>query len=112
MGGASVVSPMYIAEISPAAIRGRLVAAQQFNVCLGICLAYVTNYLVSIMPMIPDAAEWRWMLGVQVVPSAVFFTMLFFIPDSPRWLVERNREGDARRVLQRLQAENVDAELG
>ena len=112
VGGASVVSPMYIAEISPAAIRGRLVAAQQFNVCLGICLAYVSNYLVSIVPLIPEAVQWRWMLGVQVVPSAVFFAMLFFIPDSPRWLVERNREGDARRVLQRLQAENVDVELG
>jgi len=111
VGGASVVSPMYIAEIAPAAIRGRLVAAQQFNVCFGICLAYVSNYLVSIVPIIPEVVQWRWMLGVQVIPSALFFAMLFFIPDSPRWLVERNRPDDARRVLVRLQAENVEAEL-
>lgn len=111
VGGASVVSPMYIAEISPAAIRGRLVAAQQFNVCFGICLAYVSNYLVSIVPLIPEAVQWRWMLGVQVIPSALFFLLLFFIPDSPRWLVERNRPEDARQVLKRLQAVDVEAEL-
>jgi MFS transporter, SP family, xylose:H+ symportor len=111
VGGASVVSPMYIAEISPAAIRGRLVATQQFNVCLGICLAYVSNYLVAICPWISEAVQWRWMFAVQAFPSALFFLLLFSIPDSPRWLVERGRVDDARRVLGRLKAVDVDGEL-
>jgi sugar porter (SP) family MFS transporter len=111
VGGASAVSPMYIAEISPAAIRGRMVATQQFNVCFGICLAYVSNYLVAIAPFVPDAVEWRWMFAVQAFPSALFFLLLLSIPDSPRWLVERGRVGDARRVLETLQAQNIDNEI-
>ena len=75
VGGASVVSPMYIAEISPAAIRGRLVATQQFNVCLGICLAYVSNYLIAVAPFIPEEIQWRWMFAVQAFPSALFFLL-------------------------------------
>jgi sugar porter (SP) family MFS transporter len=111
VGGASVVSPMYIAEISPAAIRGRLVGTQQLNVCLGICLAYVSNYLVSLVPFISEAFQWRWMFGVQAFPSVAFFLLLFLIPDSPRWLVERGRAGDARRVLGLLQAKDADGEI-
>jgi sugar porter (SP) family MFS transporter len=112
VGGASVVSPMYIAEISPSAVRGRLVAMQQFNVCLGICLAYVSNYMVSVIPWIPETAQWRWMFGVQVIPSTVFFLALFLIPESPRWLVERRRIDDARNSLHRLKAKDVEGELG
>ena len=108
VGGASVVSPMYIAEISPAKIRGRLVAIQQFNVCFGICLAYVSNFVVASMPFIPDAIDWRWMFAVEALPAIVFFVLLFFIPNSPRWLVEQQRIDDARRVLERLQAEDVE----
>jgi sugar porter (SP) family MFS transporter len=111
VGGASVVSPMYIAEISPAAIRGRLVATQQFNVCLGICLAYVSNYLVSLAPFIGEAVQWRWMFAVQAIPSGAFLLLLFLIPDSPRWLIERGRVGDARRVLTFLQSQDVDGEI-
>lgn len=111
VGGASVVSPMYIAEISPAAIRGRLVATQQFNVCLGICLAYVSNYLVALCPMIGDAVQWRWMFGVQAIPSAAFLLLLFSVPDSPRWLIEKGRVEDARRVFASLKAQNIDAEV-
>ena len=111
VGGASVASPMYIAEISPAKIRGRLVAVQQFNVCFGICLAYISNFVVASLPFIPDAIEWRWMFAVEAFPSIVFFVLLFFIPDSPRWLVQRRRVDDARRVLHGLQAEDVEGEL-
>lgn len=111
VGGASVVSPMYIAEIAPAKIRGRLVAMQQFNVCLGICLAYVSNYLIAVAAFIPDEIQWRWMFAVQVFPSAAFFLLIFVIPESPRWLVERRRVDDARRVLQTLQAVDVDGEM-
>ncbi len=111
VGGASVASPMYIAEISPAKIRGRLVAVQQFNVCFGICLAYLSNFAVASMPFIPDAIDWRWMFAVEALPATVFFVLLFFIPNSPRWLVERQRVDDARRVLERLQAEDVEGEI-
>jgi sugar porter (SP) family MFS transporter len=111
VGGASVVSPMYIAEISPAAIRGRLVATQQFNVCLGICLAYVSNYLISLAPFVGEAAQWRWMFAVQAIPSGAFLLLLFCIPDSPRWLMERGRVNDARRVLTFLQAESIDQQI-
>jgi sugar porter (SP) family MFS transporter len=111
VGGASVASPMYIAEISPAKIRGRLVAVQQFNVCFGICLAYLSNFAVASMPFIPDAIDWRWMFAVEAFPATVFFVLLFFIPNSPRWLVERQRVDDARRVLERLQAEDVEGEI-
>src|SRR5262249_51741645 len=70
VGGASVVSPMYIAENSPARFRGRLVATQQFNVVLGILTAFLSNYLIATLDLGPS--DWRWMLGVQVVPSAAF----------------------------------------
>jgi sugar porter (SP) family MFS transporter len=111
VGGASVVSPMYIAEISPAKIRGRLVAIQQFNVCFGICLAYVSNFVVASMPFIPDDVDWRWMFAVEALPAMVFFALLFLIPNSPRWLVEQQRVDDARRVLERLRAEDVEGEI-
>ena len=111
VGGASVVSPMYIAEISPARIRGRLVAVQQFNVCFGICLAYISNFAVASLPFIADAVQWRWMFAVEAFPALAFFILLFFIPDSPRWLVQHRRIDDARRVLDRLQAEDVEGEL-
>ena len=100
VGGASVVSPLYIAEISPARFRGRLVAAQQFNVVLGILVAFLSNYLIARMNF--GAAEWRWMLGIQVVPSAAFFFLLFPTPESPRWLMARGRVDEARAVLAKL----------
>jgi sugar porter (SP) family MFS transporter len=112
VGGSSVVSPMYIAEISPARIRGRLVAVQQFNVCLGICLAYVSNFVVASVPWISEAHQWRWMFAVEAVPAVAFTALLFGIPESPRWLVRRRRLEDARRVLVALRGENVDLELG
>lgn len=100
VGGASVVSPLYIAEISPARFRGRLVAAQQFNVVLGILLAFLSNYLIAQRNL--GAAEWRWMLGIQALPSAAFFFLLFPTPESPRWLMGRGRDGEARAVLAKL----------
>ena len=112
VGGASVVSPMYIAEISPAKIRGFLVCTQQFNVCFGICLAYVSNYAVASCPLIVDAHQWRWMFGIETVPAALFFFLLFTIPRSPRWLVEKKRIDEARDVFTKLGAEDVEAEIG
>jgi MFS transporter, SP family, xylose:H+ symportor len=97
VGGASVVSPMYIAELSPAAYRGRLVAFTQFNIVLGILLAYLSNYVIGILHL--GAAECRWMFGVMAVPAAVFFGLLFFTPQSPRWLLAKGRVADAKKVL-------------
>jgi MFS family permease len=100
IGGASVVSPMYIAEISPARLRGRLVAVQQFNIVLGCLLAFFSNYLISQANL--GANDWRWMLGIVAVPAAVFFVLLFVIPESPRWLVAKGRLDEARRLFARL----------
>jgi len=90
---------MYVAEISPARLRGRLVGFFQFNVVFGILLAYLSNYLVSMANL--GAGEWRWQLGIAAVPSAVFFLLLFGIPRSPRWLAEKGRIDEARNVLRR-----------
>jgi SP family xylose:H+ symportor-like MFS transporter len=97
VGGASVVSPMYIAEISPAGLRGRLVAVTQFNIVLGILLAFFSNYLLAGLDL--GGVTWRWMLGVEAFPAALFFFLLFGIPRSPRWLVARNRVEEATRTV-------------
>ena len=89
---------MYIAEISPAKLRGRLVGFFQFNVVFGILVAYFSNYVISLQHF--GASEWRWELGVTAIPAALFFVMLFTIPRSPRWLVKKGRVAEARAVLQ------------
>lgn len=99
VGGASVVSPLYIAEVAPARYRGRLVAITQFNIVLGILLAYLSNYLIGLLHL--GEVEWRWMFGVMAIPSAAFFGLLFFTPQSPRWLVAKRRGDEAREVLLR-----------
>lgn len=109
IGGSSVLGPMYIAEIAPARWRGRLVAFFQFNIVLGILLAYLSNYLLAQSGL--GAAEWRWKLGVSAVPAALFFLMLYGIPQSPRWLVSRKRMDEARTVLTTIGEENVEQEL-
>jgi MFS family permease len=111
VGGASVVSPMYIAEISPARLRGRLVAVQQFNIVLGILLAFFSNYLLAGMDL--GDVTWRWMFGVEAFPAAAFFFLLFRIPRSPRWLVAKGRMEEASRVLALLGTDtgNVQQEI-
>ena len=109
IGGSSVLGPMYIAEISPAKWRGRLVGLFQFNAVFGILLAYFSNYLIALMHF--GATEWRWMLGVASLPAALFLVMLFGIPQSPRWLVEKRRVDQARKVLQQVGEENAEQEL-
>jgi len=99
VGGASVVSPMYIAEISPAKYRGRLVAITQFNIVLGILLAFFSNYIISEMNL--GAVEWRWMFGVEALPAFAFFILLFNNPLSPRWLVAKGRLNEAKLVLEK-----------
>lgn len=109
IGGSSVLSPMYIAEISPAKLRGRLVGFFQFNIVFGILLAYFSNYLIGLQHF--GLAEWRWELGVTGLPAALFFILLFTIPRSPRWLVKKGRIPEARTVLQQTGASDFEQEL-
>jgi SP family arabinose:H+ symporter-like MFS transporter len=109
IGGSSVLGPMYIAELAPAKYRGRLVGFFQFNVVLGILLAYLSNYLVGVFQV--GVNEWRWKFGVPALPAALFFFLLFGIPRSPRWLVKKQRIAEARQVLQRIGEENFEQEL-
>lgn len=110
IGGSSVLGPMYIAEIAPAAGRGRLVGFFQFNIVAGILLAYLSNYLIGLQQFGVDT-EWRWKLGISAVPAALFFLMLFAIPRSPRWLVKRQRVAEAREVLRLTGEKDYEAEL-
>jgi SP family arabinose:H+ symporter-like MFS transporter len=109
IGGSSVLGPMYIAEIAPAKWRGRLVGFFQFNVVLGILLAYFSNYLIGLQQF--GAWEWRWQLGVPAIPAAFFLSMLFTIPRSPRWLVKKRRVAEARSLLKLTGEENFEQEL-
>ncbi len=111
VGGASVTSPMYIAEISPADLRGRLVAITQFNIVLGILVAFFSNYLIA--GLATGSSTWRWMFGVEALPAALFFVLLFANPLSPRWLLSRQRTEEARALLLKLGtgAAEVDAEV-
>jgi len=107
IGAASVMAPMYIAEIAPGRLRGRLVAVAQFNIVAGILVAFFSNYLLVSV----GDNNWRWMFGVMAIPSALFFLLLFFVPESPRWLVRKTLVDKAREVLQKVGAANVEAEL-
>jgi sugar porter (SP) family MFS transporter len=106
IGGASVVSPMYIAEISPAHSRGRLVAVSQLNIVLGILTAYFSNYVIASLLDGSGTVAWRWMFGIMAVPSVLFFFLLTPIPESPRWLVKRHRRDEAQAVLEKLGSES------
>jgi SP family arabinose:H+ symporter-like MFS transporter len=108
IGGSSVLGPMYIAEIAPARWRGRLVGFFQFSIVFGILVAYFSNFVIGTLSL--GTADWRWKLGVSAAPAILFFTMLFFIPRSPRWLVKKGKIEEARRVLQ-LSSPAVEAEL-
>ena len=109
VGGASVLGPMYIAEISPAPWRGRLVGFFQFNIVFGILVAYFSNYAIGQFGF--AAAEWRWKLGVEAAPAALFFIALYGIPRSPRWLVKQGRIDAARDVLVSIGEPDVNNEL-
>jgi sugar porter (SP) family MFS transporter len=99
VGASSVVGPMYIAEISPAKSRGRLAGMFQLNIVGGILIAYLTNYLLSGSG---GDDSWRYMLGIMALPAVVFFILLQFIPESPRWLVLNGKDREAEAVFERL----------
>jgi sugar porter (SP) family MFS transporter len=109
IGASSVLGPMYIAEIAPPRLRGRLVGFFQFNIVFGILAAYLSNYLIGTMGFGP--AEWRWKLGVSGIPAALFLLMLFAIPESPRWLAKRGRLEESRDVLGKTGEPDPDRDL-
>ena len=105
VGASSVVAPMYISEISPANLRGRLVALFQFNIVFGILIAYFSNYLLL-------DAGWRWMVGVEALPALAFSVLVLGVPKSPRWLlVNQEKEAEAREVLSIIQEAGSNQEL-
>ncbi|MDP9148240.1 MAG: sugar porter family MFS transporter, partial [Acidobacteriota bacterium] len=109
IGGSSVLGPVYIAELAPAKLRGRLVGLFQVNIVLGILLAYFSNYVIGGLGL--GASEWRWQFGVATVPAILFLIMLFGIPPSSRWLVTQKRVEEARSVLESMGAEDPESEL-
>jgi sugar porter (SP) family MFS transporter len=106
VGASSVAAPLYISEISPAKSRGQLVAIFQFNIVLGILIAYVSNYALQ---GVGGDESWRWMLGVVALPSLLFIVLVLMVPESPRWLIiQRNAEAAAREVLAIINPGQVD----
>ncbi|WP_319479975.1 sugar porter family MFS transporter [uncultured Draconibacterium sp.] len=108
LGCISVVTPMFIAEISPAKKRGQLVLLNQFFVVTAIFLAFAVNYLLA---NIFESGSWRWMIGVEAIPAATFFLLLNLVPESPRWLVNQGHTDEALAVFQRIKAENPKEEV-
>ena len=98
VGAAAMVCPMYIAEISPAPLRGRLVAFYQLAITAGILLAYLSNYLL----LNTGENNWRWMFSSQAVPSLLFFFGLFIVFESPRWLIRKSKTAEAEAILTRI----------
>ena len=98
VGAASVLAPLYIAEVAPARNRGMLVALNQMTIVTGILLSYLVNWLLAFNAQ----NGWRWMFATAAVPATVFFIAMFFVPESPRWLVENQRGPEALRVLTRV----------
>ncbi|HLF36257.1 MAG TPA: sugar porter family MFS transporter [Cyclobacteriaceae bacterium] len=108
VGAASILSPMYISEISPVRIRGRLVSMYQLSIVIGILLSYLINYLLH------DSGDdiWRWMFLTGIIPSVAFFILLFLVPETPRFLSKAGRKEDALKVLIRVEgSDKAAAEL-
>ncbi|MBE0660461.1 MAG: sugar porter family MFS transporter [Bryobacteraceae bacterium] len=103
IGVASVLAPLYIAEVAPARLRGRLVSLNQMAIVTGILLAYATNWVLSFQ----GDQSWRWMFAVAAAPAVFFLVALFFVPESPRWLVEMGKEAEALRILARVNGQQA-----
>jgi SP family sugar:H+ symporter-like MFS transporter len=108
VGAASVISPVYISEVTPASIRGRLTSVQQVMIITGLTGAFVANFVLaryaggSTAPFWLGYPAWRWMFWLQAIPAAIYLVALFVIPESPRFLMAKGREDDAHKVLVRL----------
>ena len=111
VGASTVAAPTYISEISSAKSRGRLVALYQFNIVFGILIAFISNYLLD---GVGGSNDWRWMLGVEAIPAALYCLLIFGVPNSPRWLVvQQNDEAGALATLQLIhgKGDKAQAEL-
>ncbi|HEX5449488.1 MAG TPA: MFS transporter, partial [Gaiellaceae bacterium] len=108
VGTASFVAPMYIAEVAPRRIRGGLVSFNQLMIVMGILIAYIVDFLFKGV-----SNNWRWMLGLGAVPGVALAVGMILMPHSPRWLMERGRDEEARAVLERVhrRAEDIDSEM-
>jgi len=109
VGASSVAAPIYISEIAPPTKRGKLVAAYQFNIVFGILIAFISNYAIG--QYFSDNA-WRWMLGVEAIPAAVYCLMILGVPNSPRWLIlQKKDEASARVFLKTIYPLNVEEKI-
>ncbi|MBN2316548.1 MAG: sugar porter family MFS transporter [Sedimentisphaerales bacterium] len=127
IGLASNLSPMYIAEISPAKLRGRFVSINQLTIVIGVLLAQIVNWLISLydpaeLPLNPTFEQilatwngkigWRWMFAAEAIPALAFFGLMFFVPESPRWLIKNGKNALAESILSRVGgAEHARAEM-
>lgn len=104
VGAASIAAPMYIAEISPAAVRGRMVSINQFAIIFGMFVVYFVNYFIAGQGELSwnISTGWRWMFASEAVPASLLFLTLFFVPETPRWLTRQGREAEAMDVLTRI----------
>jgi MFS transporter, SP family, arabinose:H+ symporter len=109
IGGSSVLGPVYIAELAPPKWRGRMVGLFQINIVIGILLAYLSNYVITLLNL--GAHQWRWEFGVAIAPSLLFLILLYGIPRSSRWLVTTNRTIEAREVLELMGSPDSEEEL-
>jgi MFS transporter, SP family, xylose:H+ symportor len=109
VGAASVCAPIYTAEIAPPAVRGRLVGLVQFNIVLGILLAYGSNAVIAAIA--PENVAWRWMFGVMAVPAVVFLLLLASVPETPRWLLSVGRDQEGEATLRRLCTTDEEAQF-
>lgn len=113
IGLASNLSPMYIAEISPASMRGKFVSLNQLTIVVGILAAQLVNWQIA-EPVLPNSSDavilaswngqmgWRWMFWVEIIPACLFFLLMFFVPESPRWLAKNNVTNEAKKILTRI----------
>jgi SP family sugar porter-like MFS transporter len=122
IGLASILSPMYIAEVAPAELRGKLVASNQLAIVIGIVLAQVMNWLIG-KPLAPNATwlqirqswdgqlGWRWMFAVTAIPASLFIVAMFFAPESPRWLARKGLRARSERILSNIGGEAYSARV-
>lgn len=121
VGASLILAPLYIAEISPAKLRGRLVSFNQLNIVVGISVAFFSNYFILNLGqssnewaklLMLNEHNWRWMLGVEFIPAILYFFALFSVPRSTRWLIMKDRLAEAKEVLERINSEkNIEDEI-